>query len=113
MLSKEFITEYKIHNVYPSKNLHIIVDSHYLDRFKERNVASHFTVGLILEKLPLVLDQLRLIELAHKVWVYKPASEVALGLQRNMDKNGVTEFVLRTVIPWAPHKNGEVPIIEI
>jgi hypothetical protein len=113
MLSKEFIVEYKIHDVYPSADLHIIVDSHYLERFKERGAASHYTVGLMLRQLPRILDQLRQVELGHKVWVYRPSAEVAIGLQRNSDKKGAVEFVLRTVIPWAPHKDGRTEIITI
>jgi len=113
MLSKEFLKEYEIHRCQPSSELNIIVDDHYAERFKERKVGSHRTVALMLQKLPLILDQLREIELGHKVWIYKPAFEVALGLQRQMDKKGMVEFVLRTVIPWAPHKDGITDIITV
>ena len=113
MKSKEFITEYEIHRVQPSNDLNIIVDSHYMERYVQRGVASHRTVAYILKKLPSLLDRLREIEYGQRVWVYQPATMVALGLQRQMDKRGMTEFVLRTVIPWAPHKDGITDIITV
>ena len=113
MRANEFITEYAIARFQPSPELNIIVDSHYQDRFYERGVGSHRTVALMLQKLPSILPKLREIDLGDKVWIYKPEFEVSLGMQRNMDKKGKTEFVLRTVIPWEPHKDGITQIIII
>ena len=113
MKSHEFIREYEVHRVQPSNNLNIIVDSHYMERYVQRGVGSHRTVAYILKKLPLIMDQLQEIGYGDKVWIFQPATMVALGLQRQMDKRGMTEFVLRTVIPWAPHKDGIVKIITV
>lgn len=113
MRANEFITEYAIARFQPSPELTIIVDNHYQDRFYEREVGSHRTVALMLQRLPSILPKLREIEYSGKVWIYKPEFEVSLGLQRNMDKKGKTEFVLRTVMPWEPHKDGITEIIII
>lgn len=115
MLSKEFLVEYRIHSVSPSKDLHIEVQHHYRDQFynhPDRKGMSHFTVGLMLEKLPTVIDQLREIPVGDEVWVYKPSSEVSLGFKRFLDKkDGQMNFSLNTVMPNAPHKDGLNPII--
>lgn len=113
MRASEFIVEYEVHRVQPSSELNIIVDSHYMDRYVQRGVGSHRTVAHILKKLPTLLDQLREVEYGDKIWVFQPATMVAIGLQRQMDKRGMTEFVLRTVIPWAPHKDGITNIITV
>lgn len=113
MRAAEFLIEYEVHRVQPSSDLNIIVDSHYIERYVQRGVGSHRTVAHILKKLPALLDQLREVDLGQRIWIYQPATMVAIGLQRNMDKHGMTEFVLRTVIPWAPHKDGLTDIITV
>lgn len=113
MLISDLITEYAIARFQPAPEIMIIVDNHYLDRFKERGVGSHRTVALMLHNMGKIIPKLSEIGIGDEFWLYKPEFEVALGMRRNFDKNGKMVFALVTVVPDHPHMEGVNTVITI
>ena len=86
------------------------VDDHAIDRANTRRVNVK-SVDAVLKKLELVRDQLQALELGNKVWVYDPELNLSIGLRRISSR--APKFLLKTVLPSAPHQQGLTDIIYI
>lgn len=86
------------------------IDDHAIDRANTRKVNVR-SIDAVLKKLESITDQLLSLELGNKVWVYDPALNVSLGLRRISSRE--PKFLLKSVLPSAPHAQGATDIINI
>jgi len=90
-------------------NVTIAVDDHAIERTQTHGVDPH-SIDVVLKKLSSVADELNQLEVNNKVWVYDPATNVALGLRRISSREPL--FKLKTVVGDRPY-NGQTPIINL
>ena len=86
------------------------IDDHAIDRANTRKVNVR-SIDAVLKKLESITDQLLALELGNKVWVYDPALNVSLGMRRISSRQ--PKFLLKSVLPSAPHAQGATDIINI
>ena len=87
----------------------IAVDDHAIERTQTHGVDPQ-AIDTVLKKLSSIADDLNQLEVNNKVWVYDPATNVALGLRRISSRTPL--FKLKTVVGDKPY-NGQTPIINL
>jgi len=90
-------------------NVTIAVDDHAIERTQTHGVDPK-SIDVVLKKLSSIADELNQLEVNNKVWVYDPATNVALGLRRISSREPV--FKLKTVVGDRPY-DGQTPIINL
>lgn len=94
------------------KNFEIKVDSHYLERARQRKVG-HSEVGRTIEKFPRIEQELQEVDPGQQFWAYDTKQNIGLGMRKFSDKNGSLQLLLKTVIRGEPPEQGRTPVITI
>ncbi len=90
-------------------NITIAVDDHAIERTQTHGVNPR-AIDTVLKKLSSIANDLNQLEVNNKVWVYDPASNIALGLRRISSREPL--FKLKTVVGDKPY-DGQTPIINL